>query len=153
MYGGSRFIFVFAICFMILIAIRLLARMDNIIGHICKWYWNIGFKIAAHIPFFGWMAHFIISDGSEMAEKEKEHYVNVGQKADEIADDYIKSQIVTSKIGEMYRYNGDYYEVISTYNHTALLRNCTTGETINVVLHGSEGYLADTAGNLYLPNK
>ncbi len=56
------FILPFIIALAVVIIIRLLAGTDNIIGHICRAFWNISFKIVAFIPFMGWMSHFIIAD-------------------------------------------------------------------------------------------
>lgn len=74
----------FAACIGILIAIRLLANMDNIIGKIFRWYWNTSFKLAAFIPFCGWMTHFIIAKTPE-AKKAKANMVAQGEATDNMA--------------------------------------------------------------------
>ena len=70
-----KFYVALGLSFALLILIRVLAGTDNILGKICRWYWNTCFKIAAYIPFCGWMAHFIIG-------KEKETYIRIGAEAD-----------------------------------------------------------------------
>lgn len=54
--------FAFAIAFSILAFIRIMATKDHPFGRFCRWYWNFGFRIAAVIPFCGWMEHFVIPD-------------------------------------------------------------------------------------------
>ncbi|MBQ4551006.1 MAG: hypothetical protein IJA49_07930 [Oscillospiraceae bacterium] len=61
-----------------LILMRVLAnRTDILLGRIMRAWWNISFRIAAYIPFCGWMAHFIIAD-----PEEKEYYIRLGEEAD-----------------------------------------------------------------------
>ena len=60
-----------------LILMRVLAnRTDILLGRIMRAWWNISFRIAAVIPFCGWMAHFIIAD-----PEEKEYYIRLGEEA------------------------------------------------------------------------
>ena len=68
------FILPFIIALAVVVIIRLLAGTDNIIGHICRAFWNISFKIVAFIPFMGWMSHFIIAD-TDAEIRAKESYV------------------------------------------------------------------------------
>ena len=67
--------------FGLIIALRLIAG-GNIpyLSAFIRWWWNIGFKITSHIPFCGWMAHFIITKGDKKAEQEKLHYINIGKQ-------------------------------------------------------------------------
>lgn len=71
----TEFWLVFAVALAIVILIRILASTNNILGKICRWFWNTSFKIAAHIPLCGWMAHFIIGE-------EKTIYIPKGKAAD-----------------------------------------------------------------------
>ncbi len=74
-------------CIAIVVAIRLIAKTDTLIGRIFRWWWNIGFIICCHFPFCGWMAHFII-------DKElKELYIPIGEQADKIAIDWADSVV------------------------------------------------------------
>ena len=68
-------VLVFAAAFGLVIFIRVTANKDTRLGRFCKWYWNVSFKIAAHIPFSGWMARFIIGD-------EKDFYIKIGEQSD-----------------------------------------------------------------------
>lgn len=62
----------------IIVVLRLLAnRTDTLLGRIVRAWWNLGFRIAAVIPFCGWMAHFIIAD-----KEEKEYYIKLGEEVD-----------------------------------------------------------------------
>lgn len=65
----------FAAAFGLLILIRVMATKNHAFGRFCRWYWNTSFKIAAYIPFTGWMARFIIGD-------EKELYIKIGEGSD-----------------------------------------------------------------------
>ena len=87
-----EFPFILGLCIAILIAIRVLANYDHILGKICRWYWNTSFKIAAFIPFCGWMAHFIIG------KKEKEQYIRIGEQADKFAFDMVESAAERERI-------------------------------------------------------
>lgn len=81
-----------------LILMRVLAnRTDILLGRIMRAWWNISFRIAAYIPFCGWMAHFIIAD-----PEEKEYYIRLGEEAEDSAnaelarikrDDAIRSKL------------------------------------------------------------
>ncbi len=73
--GEILIVLVFAAAFGLLIFIRITANKDTGLGRFCKWYWNTSFKIAAYVPFFGWMARFIIGD-------EKELYIKIGEGSD-----------------------------------------------------------------------
>ncbi len=94
---GAAFFVVFAIVIAIIIAIRVLAKKDSTLGKICLWYWNTRGKFAAHIPFLGWMAHFIITDGSDEAESMREHYINVGQQSDNLGAQMAENISVRAK--------------------------------------------------------
>lgn len=76
----------FIIAFGIVILIRILASTDNIAGKICRWFWNTSFKIAAYIPFCGWMAHFIIGE-------ERELYIGIGQRADAMGSEMLDESV------------------------------------------------------------
>ena len=76
-------------CFAILIAIRLLANMDNIIGRIFRWYWNTSFTIAAFIPFCGWMTRFIIAKTPEQ-KRAKAAVVQTGDSTDNVAFGWVE---------------------------------------------------------------
>lgn len=82
------FILPFIIALAVVIIIRLLAGTDNIIGHICRAFWNISFKIVAFIPFMGWMSHFIIAD-TDAEIRAKESYVETGRTVDSMAYDAV----------------------------------------------------------------
>ncbi len=152
---GAAFFIVFAIVIAIIIAIRVLAKKDSTLGKICLWYWNTSFKFAAHIPFLGWMAHFIITDGSDEAESMREHYINVGQQSDNLGAQMAEMMASSRGDGFASRYvggpDGGEYELHSTNNHQAILRDFS-GNLINVMTHGSEGNLIDRDGNLYYPD-
>lgn len=72
----------------IVIVLRLLAGTDNILGHICRAYWNISFKIVAYIPFMGWMARFIIADTEEEIRR-KGDYIEMGKQSDAFAENMV----------------------------------------------------------------
>lgn len=82
------FILPFIIALAVVVIIRLLAGTDNIIGHICRAFWNISFKIVAFIPFMGWMSHFIIAD-TDAEIRAKESYVETGRTVDSMAYDAV----------------------------------------------------------------
>ena len=86
----------FAACIGILIAIRLLANMDNIIGKIFRWYWNTSFTIAAFIPFCGWMSRFIIAKTPE-AKKAKAQVVAQGDEVDNMAFGWVGESAARQK--------------------------------------------------------
>lgn len=71
-------------CIAILIALRLLAGMNNFVGRIFRWYWNTSFKIAAFIPFCGWMTRFIIAD-TAAEKKQKAAIMKTGEEIDNMA--------------------------------------------------------------------
>lgn len=60
---------------------RWIAGTDTTIGRICFLIWNTMFKLAAFIPFCGWMTCFIITKNDEKAKTEKEYYVQMGKEA------------------------------------------------------------------------
>lgn len=90
----------------IVIVLRLLAGTDNILGHICRAFWNISFKIVSVIPLMGWMARFIIADTEEEIRR-KEHFVSAGKFVDSMAADSIieagKRQVAERKEREKLR--------------------------------------------------
>ena len=92
----------FIIAFGILILIRVLAGTNNILGKICRWYWNTAFRIAAFIPFCGWMAHLIIGD-----KKDKEHYIKMGEEVDnwafQAAEKSLNAEVARQKRDEAIR--------------------------------------------------
>ena len=74
-----------ALCVWLLI--RYLAHQDNLLGHICRFFWNLGFMIAAMIPFCGWMARFIIDDD----EESKKEWIEIGDASDEWGAEMLES--------------------------------------------------------------
>ena len=86
MSEGDLMLFVaFGAAIGLVILIRVLAGTNTILGKICRWYWNVSFRIAAYIPFCGWMAHFIIADKAA-----KKPYVDAGRKVDDYAIDGVQ---------------------------------------------------------------
>lgn len=64
------------------VTIRIIAGMKiPVLSPILRGIWNISFKITSFIPFFGWLAHFIIAD-TEKEKKEKKDFINIGETAD-----------------------------------------------------------------------
>lgn len=92
------------IAVVLVVLIRVLAGMDiPIVSTILRAWWNISFKIAAYIPFCGWMAHFIITKGDAAAQAEKELYVKIGKDADQVASDYLQQQAQKAREEEQAR--------------------------------------------------
>lgn len=87
------------IAIIILVAIRVIAGLHiPILSAVIRAWWNISFKIAAFIPFCGWMSHFIIVEkGDAAAEAEKEHYVSVGQDTDKATADMLEESAARAK--------------------------------------------------------
>lgn len=86
------------IAIIIVVVLRIVAGLNiPVISKIIRWWWNLSFKIAAHIPFCGWMSHFIITKGDKNAEAAKEHYVNIGRKTDNIAVDMLEQSAARAK--------------------------------------------------------
>lgn len=86
------------IAIIILVVIRVLAGLNiPIISTVLRWWWNIGLKIAAYIPFCGWMSRFIITKGDERAEAEKAHYVNVGRETDKATGEMVERAAARAK--------------------------------------------------------
>ena len=94
----KEFMVAFAIAAVVVVAIRLLANTNTLLGRICRWWWNASFKLVAHIPFFGWMAHFIIG-----TEKEKQPYIDVGKQVDKMASDAVAAAAERQKAEEKAR--------------------------------------------------
>lgn len=138
----------FIIAIVIFFAILIIARTDNILGKIFRWFWNTSFKIVAHVPMCGWMAHFMIAKTpEERAMKDK--YIGIGKKADE---NIPVSNGASGGFSQHYVGNGERYYLVSTNNHTAVLCNELTGQTINVRKHNeSDGTVYD-GSNLYYPD-
>ena len=89
------------IALIVLVAIRIIAGLNiPILSTILRAWWNISFKIAAFIPFCGWMAHLIITKGDEQAEAEKEHYVNVGRETDNATGEMLERSAARAKAEE-----------------------------------------------------
>ena len=88
-----KIVLIFAAALGVLIFIRVMATKNSILGKICRWYWNTSFKIAAFIPFCGWMTHFIIAN-----PEEKQIYINIGQDVDQWALDSIKNAAERDRI-------------------------------------------------------
>lgn len=65
------------------IGIRIIAGTNTIIGRIFRWFWNLSFSIAAHVPFCGWMSRFIIAK-TEEEKAYKEDIVRTGDENDDI---------------------------------------------------------------------
>ena len=66
------------------IAIRIIAGMKiPVLSPILRGIWNISFKITSFIPFFGWLANFIIADTAK-EKKDKEEFINIGETADSL---------------------------------------------------------------------
>lgn len=64
------------------VCVRIIAGMKiPVLSPLLRGIWNISFKITSFIPFFGWLAHFIIADTAK-EKKEKEEFVNIGETAD-----------------------------------------------------------------------
>lgn len=64
------------------IAIRIIAGMKiPVLSPILRGIWNISFKFTSFIPFFGWVAHFIIADTAK-EKKDKEEFINIGETMD-----------------------------------------------------------------------
>lgn len=57
---------------------RVAKKNEGTFGHLVRVWWNTSFKVSSWIPFFGWMANFIITDD----EEEKKLYKEIGQNAD-----------------------------------------------------------------------
>lgn len=86
------------IAIIIVVVLRIVAGLNiPVISKIIRCWWNLGFKIAAHIPFCGWMSHLIITKGDKNAEAEKSHYVNIGRKTDNIAVDMLEQSAARAK--------------------------------------------------------
>ncbi len=90
MDDGLKLTLIIIGCIAIVVAIRLIAKTNTLIGKIFKWWWNIGFVIWSHIPFFGWMSIFMIADTPE-DEALKELTMQIGANADKIATDWADS--------------------------------------------------------------
>lgn len=80
------------IAILIVILIRILAKQKNPLGRFCRGFWNISFKLCSMIPFFGWMAHFIIADTAQ-EKASKKGYQEDGQKRDSAAYDYADKKV------------------------------------------------------------
>ncbi len=84
------------------IAMRIIAGMKiPVLSPLLRAVWNISFKITSFIPFFGWLAHFIIADTAK-EKKEKEELIEVG----ETVDSWVSGAFGGSGGGGAYK-NGD----------------------------------------------
>lgn len=88
----TKFVVALIACFVVLILIRILAKQKNPLGRIARGFWNINFKIAAVIPFCGWMTRFIIAD-TEQEKAAKEMYREAGRKVDNAAYDNLEKSV------------------------------------------------------------
>lgn len=130
----------------IFIAILIIARTDNVLGKIFRWFWNTSFKIVSHVPMCGWMAHFMIAKTPEERAM-KDMYIGIGEKADENIPASSRS---SRGFSQQYVGNGEVYSLQSTYNHSAVLRNDRTGQQITVYMgNESDGTVHDDNGNVY----
>ena len=79
----------------------------------------------------------------------KDRYIGIGRGT----DGNIPVSGGTSRgFSQYYVGNGENYYLVSTNNHTAVLKNNMTGQTVNVWIHSeSEGTLTD-GSNLYYPD-
>ena len=93
------FIIPFGIACSVLIAIRVLATKPHTLGRICRWYWNTSFKLAAHTPFCGWMACFMIAD-TEEEKAIKKHYKKIGEETDGITARYLENRANSQRAEE-----------------------------------------------------
>ncbi len=102
----SESLMIVAFVLITIVAIRLLAGMNNFIGRIFRFFWNLGFTIAAFIPFMGWMAKLIIADTAN-EKAAKEDLVRTGEKTDDDAYDYVgkKSAAKLQRLEELERLN------------------------------------------------
>lgn len=92
------------IAFIIFIAIRIIAGLNiPILSAVLRAWWNISFKIAAFIPFCGWMTHLIITKGDKQAKIEKEHYVNIGRETDDATAEMLERSAERAKAEEAAR--------------------------------------------------
>lgn len=80
----------FILAVSIVIAIRVLAGQDHLLGRICRWFWNTSFKLAAFFPFCGWMTCFMIAD-TDQEKAVKKHYQAAGRETDEDAFGYVNN--------------------------------------------------------------
>lgn len=94
--------FPFILAAVVVIAIRILAGQRHILGRICRWFWNISFKLISFVPFMGWMSCFIIADTAE-EKAAKQYHKDVGAKSDKIGEDYLQSKIAKQKAEEAER--------------------------------------------------
>lgn len=79
------------IAVIVFVAVRIIAGLDiPLLSPILRGWWNISFKLAAFIPFCGWMTWFIITRGDEKAMAEKEFYRNVGRETDQAASEMLE---------------------------------------------------------------
>ena len=86
------------IAIIILVVFRVVAGLNiPIISTILRCWWNLSFKLAAFIPFCGWMSHLIITKGDKNAEAEKEHYVNIGRETDNATADMLEQSAARAK--------------------------------------------------------
>ena len=83
----------------ILVEMRIVAGMDiPVLSIIIRTWWNLSFKLAAFIPFCGWMSHLIIvKKGDKAAEAEKEHFVNIGRETDNATSDMFERSAARAK--------------------------------------------------------
>lgn len=65
----------------LLIFLRVMANKDNVLGRICRWYWNFCFKLLSIIPIIGGLfAPLIIG-------KDKDIYIDLSEKVNAWAYD------------------------------------------------------------------
>lgn len=89
----------FIIAGAVVIAIRILAGQDHLLGRICRWFWNVSFKIISYVPFCGWMHHFIIADTAE-EKAVKNYYKQVGAEADQSGINYLDRKAAQDRAEE-----------------------------------------------------
>ena len=61
-------------------------------------WWNLSFKLAAFIPFCGWMSHLIIAKkGDKAAEADKARFVEIGRETDNATSDMLERSAARAK--------------------------------------------------------
>lgn len=96
------FVLPFIIAGVVVIAIRILAGQDHILGRICRWFWNVSFKIVSYIPLCGWMSCFIIAK-NDKERAEKNYYKQVGVEADRSGIEYLDRKAARDRAEEAER--------------------------------------------------
>ena len=89
----------FIIAGAVVIAIRILAGQDHLLGHICRWFWNVSFKIISYVPFCGWMSCFIIAK-NDKEKAAKNYYKQVGAEADQSGINYLDRKAAQDRAEE-----------------------------------------------------